>query len=79
MARISEIGGRRLPFLRWSFVRMALGMRRLTTEWQVGDGREDALAEHVVATAVPGDLASAIAAVDEFAYGKSFLINVGDE
>jgi catechol O-methyltransferase len=77
--RISEIGGRRLPFLRWSFVRMMLGMNRLTTEWQVGDGREEALAQHVLSTAAPGDLDSAIAAVDEFAYGHKFLINVGDE
>ena len=79
MARISEIGGRRLPFLRWSFVRMMLGMKRLTTEWQVGDGREEALAQHVLSTAVRGDLDSAIAAVDDFAYGHKFLINVGDE
>ncbi len=79
MARLSEIGGRRLPFLRWSFVRMMLGMKRLTTEWQVGDGREEALAQHVTASAAPGDLDSAIATVDEFAYGQSFLVNVGDE
>jgi catechol O-methyltransferase len=79
VARISEIGGRRLPFLRWSVVRMMLGMRRLTTEWQVGDGREEALAQHVTSKAVPGDLDSAIAAVDEFAYREKFLINVGDE
>jgi catechol O-methyltransferase len=77
--RLSEIGGRRLPFLRWSFVRMMLGMKRLTTEWQVGDGREEALAEHVMSKAVPGDVDSAIAAIDEFCYGQSFMINVGDE
>ena len=79
MPRVSEIGGRRLPFLRWSFVRMMLGMKRLTTEWQVGDGREEALAEYVTSNAVPRDLDSAIAAVDEFCYGQSFMINVGDE
>jgi catechol O-methyltransferase len=79
VARISEIGGRRLPFLRWSFVRMMLGMKRLTTEWQVGDGREEALAQYVLSTAVRGDLDSAIAAVDEFAYRHSFLVNIGDE
>jgi catechol O-methyltransferase len=79
VARLSEIGGRRLPFLRWSFVRMMLGMRRLTTDWQVGDGREEALADHVTANAVPGDLDSAIASVDEFCYAQSFMINVGDE
>ncbi len=79
MPRLSEIGGRRVPFLRWSFVRMMLGMKRLTTEWQVGDGREEALAEHVTSRAIPGDLDSAIAAIDEFCYGESFMINVGDE
>ena len=79
MPRLSEIGGRRLPFLRWSFVRMMLGMKRLTTEWQVGDGREEALAEYVMSNAVPGDIDSAIAAVDDFCYRQSFMINVGDE
>ena len=79
MTRLTEIGGRRLPIFRWSFVRMMLGMKRLTTEWQVGDGREEALAQYVTSKAVAGDLDSAIAAVDEFAYGEKFLINVGDE
>ena len=79
MARIAEIGGKRVPFLRWSFVRMVLGMRRLTKEWQVGDGREEALAAHVVATAAPGDPGDAIRAIDEFCYEQSFMINVGDE
>jgi catechol O-methyltransferase len=77
--RLTEIGGRRLPFLRWSFVRMGLGMRHLLREWQVGDGRERALADHVTSNAPRGDLDAAIDAVDEFAYGHSFLINVGDE
>ena len=54
-------------------------MRRLTTEWQVGDGREEALARHVIANAAPGDVDSAIAAVDDFSYNESFMINVGDE
>ncbi|HYH58387.1 MAG TPA: O-methyltransferase [Thermoleophilaceae bacterium] len=79
MTRLSEIGGRRVPFLRWSFVRMVLGMKRLTTEWQVGDGREEALGEHVVSTAAPGDLGGAIDAVDQFCYRESFMMNVGDE
>ncbi|MGH2839148.1 MAG: O-methyltransferase [Thermoleophilaceae bacterium] len=60
-------------------MRMMLGMRRLTTEWQVGDGREEALAEYVAANAAPGDLDGAIAAADAFAYGEKFMINVGDE
>ena len=79
MPKLTEIGGKRLPILRWSFVRMMVGMKRLTTEWQVGDGREEALAQHVVATARAGDVGDAIRTVDEFAYNQSFLINVGDE
>ena len=79
MSRVSEIGGRRLPFLRWSFVRMGLGMRHLTRHWQVGDGREEALAEHVTANAPSGDLDGAIRAIDEFCYGQSIMMNVGDE
>jgi catechol O-methyltransferase len=58
---------------------MMLGMKHLQTEWQVGDGREEALAEYVTANATPGDLDSAIATADEFCYGQSFMINVGDE
>jgi catechol O-methyltransferase len=79
MPRLSEIGGKRLPFLRWSFLRVGLSMRRLTTEWQVGDGREQALLEHLLANAKPGDLDAAIATVDDFCYRQKFMINVGDE
>lgn len=79
MPRLLELGGKRLPFLRWSFLRIMLGMRHLTTEWQVGDGREEALAQYVVANAREADLDDAIRTVDEFAYNESFLINVGDE
>ena len=79
MSPLSELGGKRLPFLRWSMVRMLLGMRRLTTEWQVGDGRELALAGYVEAEARQGDLDDVIRVVDDFAYHRSFLINVGDE
>jgi catechol O-methyltransferase len=71
--------GRRLGMFRWSSLRMLLGLRRLTTEWQVGDGREAALADFVTSRAPAGDLDAAIAAIDEFAYGQKFLINVGDE
>jgi catechol O-methyltransferase len=56
-----------------------LGMKRLTTEWQVGDGREAKLAEYVLAKARRGDAADAIRVIDEYAYNRSFLINVGDE
>ena len=58
---------------------MMFGIRRLTTEWQVGDGRELALAEHVEAEARRGDLDDVIRVIDDFAYHRSFLINVGDE
>jgi catechol O-methyltransferase len=79
MSRLSELGGKRLPFLRWSMLRMLLGRRRLETEWQVGDGRELALARHVEAEARLRDPDDVIRVIDDFAYHRSFLINVGDE
>jgi catechol O-methyltransferase len=79
MRRVLEIGGRRLPVLRWSVWRMAFGMRHLTTEWQVGDGREAALADYVTTHARAGDLDDAIRVVDEFCYRRSVMMNVGDE
>ncbi len=79
MRPLTEIGGRRLPLLRWSLVRLLLGMKTLTTQWQVGDGREEALADYVTRHARPGDAADAIRVVDEFCYTRSFMINVGDE
>jgi len=53
--------------------------RRLTKEWQVGDGREEALAQYVTSHAAHGDLDDVIRAIDEFCYSRSFMINVGDE
>jgi catechol O-methyltransferase len=47
--------------------------------WQVGDGREEALAAYVTSHAVPGDLEDAIRVVDEFCYQRSVMMNVGDE
>ena len=79
MARLSEIGGRRMPFLRWSVWRMVLGLRRLQRDWQVGDGREEALAAYVLDQSPAGDLDAAIGAVDAFCYGRSMMMNVGDE
>jgi catechol O-methyltransferase len=71
---------RKVPFLRWSFLRMAVTMKRqLLVHWQAGDGREEKAARYVLANARPGDLADAIRAIDRFAYNKAFLINVGDE
>ena len=71
--------GKPVPFLRWSFIRMCLGVKKLVTEWQVGDGREDAAADYVLSHARPGDVDDAIAKIDEFAYRYSTLINIGDE
>jgi catechol O-methyltransferase len=79
MARLTELGGRRLPFLRWSFIRLLLGIRTLTREWQVGDGREEALREYVLEHARAGDPDDVIRVIDEFCYERSFMINVGDE
>jgi len=79
MRNILEIGGKRLPFLRWSVLRMALGGRNLLRNWQVGDGREEALADYVVANARQGDPKDVIAVIDEFCTNRSVMINVGDE
>lgn len=65
--------------LRWSMIRAALGVRNFSTTGQLGDGRESAAADFVVAQARPGDAADALARLDEFAYRKSFLVSVGDE
>jgi catechol O-methyltransferase len=74
-----EAIGRRLPFLRWSVLRMLLGGRKLLRDWQVGDGREEEAARYVTKHAPPGDVDAAIRALDEFAYRRKFLISVGDE
>jgi catechol O-methyltransferase len=58
---------------------MLLGMRGLTGNWQVGDGREEALAAHVLAHARPGDLDEAIRVIDDFCVTRSVMMNVGDE
>ena len=74
MARLTEIGGRRVPFLRWSVLRVLLGAGKLT-----GDGREEALLAYVTRRARAGDLDDVIRVIDEFCYERSFMINVGDE
>jgi catechol O-methyltransferase len=58
---------------------MLLGMKRLMSEWQVGDGREERLAQWVLSRARPGDVADVIRVIDDYCYRQSFLINVGDE
>jgi catechol O-methyltransferase len=65
--------------MRWSFIRMMLGMKTLVRDWQVGDGREQATCDYVLAHAKPGSVDAAIAAIDEFARKHTFLMNVGDE
>jgi catechol O-methyltransferase len=69
----------RIPLLRSSVWRLALGTRNITTTGQVGDGREAAAADYVISHARRGDVDGVLAAIDEFAYEKSILINVGDE
>ncbi|WP_216893955.1 O-methyltransferase [Nocardia alni] len=66
-------------FLRWSYVRFLFGLRHMGANWQVGDGREQALADYVCAHARRNDIDDVIRAIDEFCYTKSYLINIGDE
>jgi catechol O-methyltransferase len=76
---VRESVGKRLPFARWSVLRMMFGMRGLEKNWQVGDGREAALQRYVLGNARGHDLDDVIRHIDRFAYNQSFLINVGDE
>jgi catechol O-methyltransferase len=69
----------RIPVLRWSFLRLAVGSRNITRTGQIGDGREAAAADYVRTHACRGDIDHVLATIDEFAYQHSFLINVGDE
>ena len=66
------------PLLRWSLVRMGLNARRLKAEGRLGDGREEALADHVVRHARAGDVDDVVRAIDDFAYSQVFLMNIGD-
>lgn len=68
-----------VPFLRWSFVRMFLTPWHLLKKWQVGDGREEKLAQHVLASTPRGDLQGVLRAIDDYGWNHSFLMNVGDE
>ena len=58
---------RRLPFLRSSFWRLALGMPRFVRTGQIGDGREEACAAYVEANARRGDAEDVLATIDTFA------------
>ncbi|OBK98298.1 SAM-dependent methyltransferase [Mycobacterium asiaticum] len=70
---------RRIPLLRWSVWRMVTGARNITKTGQIGDGREAAVVDFVLGTARAGDIDDVLAKIDQFAYEKSMLINVGDE
>jgi catechol O-methyltransferase len=76
---VNTLLGKPIPFLRWSFISMALSMKTLTKEWQVGDGREEAAVQYVIKNSPQGDVLGAIKAIDNYAYQHKFLINVGDE
>ena len=69
----------RIPLLRWSVWRLAFGVRNISRTGQIGDGREAAAVDYVLANARAGDLDDVIATIDRFGYQESILINVGDE
>ncbi|WP_370462820.1 class I SAM-dependent methyltransferase [Mycobacterium sp. Marseille-P9652] len=58
---------------------MAAAQRNILTKGQIGDGREAAAVDYVLKNARAGDVDDVLATIDEFAYRKSILINVGDE
>ncbi|WP_327139004.1 O-methyltransferase [Nocardia sp. NBC_01327] len=63
----------------YSMARMALGMRNFTHTGQIGDGREAAARDYVLANATAGDPESVLVTIDRFARTRSMLVNVGDE
>ncbi|KKW63710.1 SAM-dependent methyltransferase, partial [Mycolicibacterium elephantis] len=69
----------KVPFLRWSVWRFALGLPGMVKTGQIGDGREQACAAFVEQNARQGDVDDVLSAIDDFAYNKSMLMNVGDE
>ncbi|MCH9709109.1 MAG: O-methyltransferase [Actinomycetia bacterium] len=69
----------RLPFLRLSTWRLAVGMPAFLRTGQIGDGREAACASYVETTARRDDIDDVLATIDRFAYEKQLLVNVGDE
>jgi catechol O-methyltransferase len=58
---------------------MAPGVRNINKTGQIGDGREAAAVDYVLAHARAGDIDDVLATIDKFAYDESILINVGDE
>ena len=51
---------KKFPFLRYSFLRGAFGGLNVMRTGQMGDGREEATAEYVIANAPAGDVNVAI-------------------
>lgn len=78
-AAANELSGKLLPFLRRSVLRLLIGVRQLRSDWQVGEGREEALAAYVATHARRGDVADVIRVIDDFCYHHRFMMNVGDE
>lgn len=76
---VNEMRSKRVPFLRRSFLRLLVAVRRLRAEGQVDDAREEALAAYVLANARQGDVDDVIRVIDDFCYNRSFMMNVGDE
>lgn len=75
---INALLGNPIPFLRWSFLRMIFGMKKLTTDWQVGDGREERVLKVVLEKAEKGNAEQVTRVIDEFGWKESLLMNVGD-
>ncbi|MRH92594.1 O-methyltransferase [Nocardia sp. SYP-A9097] len=62
-----------------SIGRFLVGFRTFNRTGQVGDGREAAARNYVLANASAGDPDSVLVTMDEFARTRSMLVNVGDE
>ena len=60
-------------------MRAGIGVRNFTKTGQLGDGRETAAADYVVAHARKGDIGDVLAKMDQYSYEESFLVSVGDE
>ena len=60
-------------------MRAGIGVRNFTKTGQLGDGRETAAADYVVAHARKGDIGDVLAKMDRYSYEESFLVSVGDE
>jgi catechol O-methyltransferase len=78
-AAANKFSGKLLPYLQRSFLRLLIGVRHLRSDWQVSEGREEALAAYVVTHARRDDVADVIRVIDDFCHHHHFMMNVGDE